>query len=141
MKQNQLLLFLFVAVLIGSLAITGYIGYTRSMAKVVNHYQQEIPKQWGPFFKTTHFALLIHGQLKKVDGLVWTVENQREQVEIQTLPGQKAILGNEFSLVDSVNWKNVDLLSVLPKDEVYINGYYHPVDKQIVAVIIFVKKR
>lgn len=141
MRNIQILILLFIALI--ALVILGawYFGRQYGMQQVKGMYQGQMRDKWGSFLKDTHFALVVGGRVVSQSGNIWEVEKGGDKIKVFVQTNQKAMRGNSFKGDDYVNWRTVEASEIKVGDEVFVNGYYHPVEKYVVASLIFVKNK
>lgn len=125
----------------GLLFGASYFGRQYGMMRVKSMYEGQMRDKWGSFLKDTHFALVVGGKVEKQNGNIWEVEKGGDKIKVMVQTGQKAMRGNSFHGSDYVNWRTVEASEIKVGDEVFVNGYYHPVEKYVVASLIFVKNK
>lgn len=141
MKNIQILILLFITLIAVVILGAQYFGRQYGLMQVKGMYEAQMRDKWGIFLKDTHFALVVGGRVEDQDGNIWEVEKDGDKIKVFVQTGHKAMRGNKFHGDDYVNWRNVEASEIKPGDEVFISGYYHPVEKYVVASLIFVKNK
>lgn len=141
MKLINIKTVILVSVLVILTVITVTTGYFLGVRDEKNKYQQTLVKLWGPFYKDTHFGLVLHGNLAE-KGKIWKIQNQGDTISVSVLATQQAFRINSLNGNDYKNWKKIPVDEVSVGDEVFIEGYYHPtVGNNVLAATVFVKNK